>query len=237
MEFSLPLPETHPYAPLLQRYDGSQFINTSGDVAFLYTHNPKLIQQFIDMRSELYAQDPKFVGFREFEHNTVEDYCGNNQVIQVLMLGDRCIGGGMLTFCEKGNSHPLPLEIDLNYGENGTSYSLRNMLPELELHKHAYVEASRMLVHPEFRTNIDYIGTMFANFYHHARDRGVKYFFAMTDKLRCRMYRKVANLYAGTHAHLYNNLQIPDKPFFEGVHMQMMVWDIQDTKVSIYQPK
>jgi hypothetical protein len=228
MKFNLELPDSHPSASALRKYPGSQFISAYKNASFIYTHNPKLIQKFIDLRTELYDKDPKFIGFRDFQQNDVRDYWGDHNVTQVLLDGERCIGGGMLTFCAKGETRLLPLELDLD----NPAYRLKTLLPELALQDIGYVEASRMLVHPDYRNDSEYIGRMFANFYHHARDMQAQYFFAMTDKLRCRMYRKIASLYTGTLATILDHIVLPERPDFEGVKMQIMVWDIQNTHVA-----
>ena len=232
MKLNLQLPSNHASAALMQSYPNSEYINILEGVTFLYTSNPVLIGKFIDLRKELYDKDPKFVGFRNFQDEDISSYIGDNHITQLLMKGDNCIGGGVLTLGGPGQTHLLPLEIDLNIDEPDQPYLLRKMLPELELEKFQYVEASRMLIHPDYRADLRYISTMFVNLYHRARDEKVHYLFAMTDKRRCRMYRKITSVHIGTHANLLTHITLPDRTDFEGVKMQIIVGDIQNTYVK-----
>lgn len=209
------------------------------DVTFVYTKNPQLIERFTTMRRELYDNDDRFVGFREFHHMEYLDYFSRHDYIQLLFKGDRCIGGGRLTLVRPNEHHLLPLEMDLNgdSDEIPPHYTLRMMLPELMLGQNSYVETSRMLVHPDYRNNMQYISLMFVNLYEKARDLNARYFFAMTDKLRCRMYRKIATVNIGKHATLLDKIQIPDRPDFEGIKMQIMVWDTTSLYVKELEPQ
>lgn len=210
-----------------------------GNVRFVFSKNPELIQQFTQMRKELYAQDPRFIGFRDFHHMEYLEYFSAHDHIQLIFDGDKCIGGGRLTLVKPGDTHLLPLEMDLNEdtSEIPPHYQLRYMLPELYLAKESFVEASRMLVHPDYRGDMRYISQMFVNLYEKARELNARYFFAMTDKLRCRMYRKIATVSIGKHATLLDHIHIPDRPDFEGVKMQIMVWDTTDLYVKAFAPR
>lgn len=201
--------------------------NSGRCIHFDFTKDIYRIQQLIMLRQDLHDKDPKLVGFREFKHGGLKDYTDRHHITQVLMDGDECIGGGRLSFSSLEEKQLLPLEIDLAGPDAPADHPLllRNLLPDYPLGEYIYAEASRMLVHPDYRNDWGLISQMFVSIYNKSIECGARYLFAMTDPLRCRMYKKINVVNLNLHAVIFKDLKLPDLPDFEGVPMQLMVWD------------
>ena len=135
----------------------------------------------------------------------------------------------MLTLVMPGEEHLLPLEIDLG----GGAYLLKKMYPELKLETNGYVEVSRMFIHPDYRKTTEYVANMFINSYNQMIKLGARYKFAMTDNLRCRMYRRIGWLYVHKNTMELPPISLPKVKDFEGVKMQIMGWDDKQTAYNI----
>jgi hypothetical protein len=188
----------------------------------------------MQLRSDLYKNDPKFVGFLEFTSNDINDYWGKNNRTQLLMKDGRCVGGGRITHRGKGEKHLLPLEIDLIGNTKSRQYHLQNLLPGIDLGDRGCVEVSRMVVMPECRGDVGHIGSMFLNFFVLGLEMDAEYLFAMTDKIRSRMYRQIANVSVRREGIVFNHLELPDRTYFEGVKMQIVGWDKYNRLNDIY---
>lgn len=203
-------------------------------VRFLFTKDIWYVQKFIELREQLYATDPKFIGFREFKTNELQDYIHPQHYTQLLMIGDRCIGGGRVSHAPPDAIHLLPLELDLCEDMVACPFRLKHLLKELELDKKGAVEVSRMLVAPEYRDDLGLIATMFKNFYLLGLSLNAEYLFAMTDKVRSRMYRRIAHATINRTGVVFSQLDLPDKPYFEGKKMQIIGWDKDDKLKDLY---
>jgi hypothetical protein len=192
-----------------------------------FTRDPAAIQKFMNLRRALYEADPRFVGFREFHRETLDSYILPHHYTLLMWDGDRCIGGGRLTLVKKGEKLPLlPLEQDFMEDMNAAPpFRICDMAKSLHLQKYSYVEASRMLIHPDYRHQPQHIVDLFSLLLRRAQDLGAYYFFAMTDNLRLRLYKKIASVHLGLVGQKLD-VALPDKPVFEGIRMSILMWDI-----------
>lgn len=202
-------------------------------VEFVHTEDKAQLEEFMQLRSDLYKNDPKFIGFREFTTNDIRDYVSKYHRTQLLMKNGKCIGGGRLSLKPKGSRQLLPLEIDLMDKSKDTEYSLSRLLPELDIEQHGCVEVNRMVVSPEYRGNTNIIGNMFLNFFVLGLEMEAEYLFAMTDKLRGRMYRQLARNSVFRDGVEFT-LDLPDRTYFEGVKMYINGWDKYNNLGTIY---
>lgn len=198
---------------------------------FEFTRDETAITRFIDLRQKLYAVDPRFIGFREFHRETIESYTYPHHHTLLMYNHGECIGGGRLTLIKKGEDMPyLPLEQDFMDNINSPPpFRLRDIMPECDFKNYHHVEASRMLVHPDYRHKTECIVKMFTLLFREALDLGAGYFFAMSDLARLRLYKKIATVQFNNIAKIVK-VPLPDKPEFEGLRMHILVWDIRHDK-------
>jgi hypothetical protein len=193
-----------------------------------FTREDSAIEKFINMRQALYEADPRFIGFREFHRETLESYTLPYHHTVLMWDGDKCFGGGRLTLIKKGEDNPfLPLEQDFMDDTVGAPpFRICNLVKEPDLRQFSYVEASRMLIHPEYRHNPQHIVDLFTILLREAQSLGAHYFLAMTDNLRLRLYKKIASVHLGLVGQKLD-ISLPDKPIFEGYKMSILMWDIR----------
>src|SRR5436309_2377054 len=118
------------------------------DYAVRFTRDPDLIGQYKLLRKELYAIDPRFVGFRLFNEIGAENYEDPDDQMLILYNGNRCYGGACLRVSTPQHPVVLDLENDILPDTGKYYFSLRERFPEMELGQFAYAEFNRIVLHP-----------------------------------------------------------------------------------------
>jgi len=183
-------------------------------VQYELTRDPGLLHQYYLMRENMYISVwglDNFHGSHD-AFDEISDIC-------IAKLGNQCIGGGRMTYSSPGHRLLLPME--------GEDFSLTQALPQLELHRHTYLEFSRLAILPEFQyreTSVE----LYDCALRHAIRRGARYGFALAPHLLARKYcQGVSSI--GYKASIRRDVKVPDREEYEGIPMALWVLDFAES--------
>lgn len=213
-----------------------EYVREYRGVEFVFTKEHAQIEKFMQLYADLYKKDPKLIGFRDFCDDELSNYVGERHTTQLLMKNGECIGGARITLRPKGQDFLLPLEMDLADGPDDATYLLKNMLPELDIDS-GCAEVSRLVLAPEYRGDTGYAGSMFLNFFVFGLDVDARYMFVLTDGVRSRMYCKLMKKLGQLDGHIFKNLPVFHRTYFEGVKMRIVGWDKYNRLKEVYTSK
>lgn len=204
---------------------GNQFFLESDDTRYQmrFTRNKKLIADYARLRKRLYASDPRFVGFRIFNDAGAEDYADPNDQMLILHDGRRCLGGACLRISTPEDPVILDLEQDILPSAGKFYFSLRENLPDLELHRHAYAEFNRIVLDPSLRKG-EATRRIFQAVLERCIQFRVRYMFGIGDKVRTRLYRQVYHS-IGLDSRIRDDVNIPIRREYEGKKMYLLAGD------------
>ncbi len=198
-------------------------------IKYIFTDDKKLIQKYIELRENLYKNDPSFKGFRFFDYKEAEDYTKPHVQMLLMFINDRCIGGGCLTISTPEQRVLLPLEEDIGNDTNNKSF-LQSKFPELKLENERYCEFNRVVVDPEFRDG-DCTIQMFHHVIPEAISKSVKYMYGIGDIFRTRLYKKICISEFSMYPTIYNKILIPEKSDYENTKMFIMMGSLDTVKL------
>jgi hypothetical protein len=206
--------------------DVSHLYEDVGDISYevKVTHEPALLNQYKLLRNKLYGIDERFVGFRIFNTIGAEDYDDPNHIMILLTNGNRCYGGARLTISTPQNPMILDLENDILPDPGKYYFSLRERLPELELHQYGYAECSRFALHPSLRTK-QATRAILKSVLSIIEERRIRYLFCIGDRIRTRFYRQIFTTLNQPHMPQLDQVQIPMRPEYEGLKMMLLGGD------------
>src|SRR3989344_5556058 len=121
------------------------------DFTYVFTKDPDLLNQYLEIRQNLYPTDKKFIGFRKFSYLEHEDYSDPKAKMLIVLKGKKCIGGARLTVHTPGSDIKLPLEYDITPENSEKTTSLQEFFPELHLENKTYGEFNRIVMLPQYR--------------------------------------------------------------------------------------
>lgn len=211
---------------------------TYGKSGYFLTQDPKLLELYSMFRKRFLSSDRRGKGFRLFTSKVSEESFLDYGKTLIIKNSGQCLGGALLSVCQKGGKSLLPLELDMMDGVpkcERKKYFIKNMLPNLPLKDSNYGELSRIVLHPNCRDG-RYFSKLIGGIVEEAYRQNLDYLFAITDKLRWRRYNQEAKKFDSSVI-LHDEVDVPMKDDYEGLKMYLINIDIKNAnrdKVSYY---
>jgi len=184
------------------------------DITYQFTHDKNLLDQYFELRKEIYIQDFNLQDFADHEDNFDDKEYTH---ILVVCDGDRVIGGSRVIIHNKNSDIILPIESD--------SFLLKDILPELSLHNKSYSEVNRTVLLPEYRQ-----GKIGEGIVHrvilYSKELGADYLFTVAPKIQARNNRKHCSNLAINFT-IFDNISVPEKPSYRGKRMFLTLTNLQ----------
>ena len=180
------------------------------DFFYQQTSHP-LVQQYFETREKIFIDKWNLKNF----HGEEDEYDIQSHIL-ILHREGRCLGGARLFIREGYSSQFLPME--------ASDFSLKNLLPELDLAHNKYGELSRVVLSEELQTD-NYSAQMYKNIAQKGRECAVRYIFAVAPLLQARKSRMVCRS-QGIWIEDKIDISIPNREIYEGLRMRLSVVDL-----------
>lgn len=189
----------------------SRPVKKIADLTFEFTRDKGLLQQYYNLREEMYT---RVWGLSHF--NAQEDEFDRRSHIVVARRGRQVVGGARLTIHSPRNPLPLPMECE--------EFCLEKLLPkEYGLAHCRYGEFSRLAVLPEF-AGLSY--DFAAQIRRKSIANGLSYTFAISPLPQIRNFRQTANKLKLT-SEVLRDIHVPPKDGYDG-EMYLLMIDLRD---------
>ncbi|MDG1286865.1 MAG: GNAT family N-acyltransferase [Rickettsiales bacterium] len=182
------------------------------ELTYEFTKDPALLHQYYVLRSLVFARTHGV----DFEKE--EDSFDTKSDTLIVRAGNQVLGGVRMTF-----SHPdKPTQLSMEkYG-----VKLQENLPELELAKNGYCEASRMAILEEYQTN-DITTAFIRLMFQHCHSLGIKYAFSMSPNSLHRLYR-ITSRKLDYICRVVDNIHFPHNiDGIEGNGFKLLLFDVE----------
>lgn len=217
-----------------QHRPGRSERKTSDGVDLTFTRDRYLISQYKRLRKSMYEIDPRFVGFRFFNDAHAEYYEDPDDQMLIVQHDGEVMGGGCLRISTPQRPIMLDLENDILPEPGKFYFSLRDRFPELELHRYAFAEFNRIVLHPSLRKG-HVTRQMFKLVLQRCIEYRVRYMFATSDRVRTRLYKQI--YHDAGEGGVRKDVDIAMRDEYEGVKMYLMIGDMKMHHITPRDPE
>lgn len=189
-------------------------VGTNETISYHFTHDTNLLDQYFELRKNIYIQDFNLQDFSDHEDNYDDKEYTH---ILVICDGNRVIGGARIIVHQRNSDEILPIESEF--------FRLKDTFPNLSLHNKSYSEVNRTVLLPEYRQGK--IGEEIVRLCAlKSKLCGADYLFTVAPKVQARNNRKhCSNL--GINFTIFENISVPEKPSYRGKRMFLTLTNLQ----------
>jgi hypothetical protein len=192
-------------------------------LSYEFTREDALLKQYFEIREKVYVETFNLADFSTHYDNY--DYHTNTDVL-VVKCNEKVIGGSRLTFHYQNNDLRLPMEDE--------DFLLEEILPDFNLKKKIYAEITRMAVLPEYRKGREVGDLIIGLQVSQAIYKGAEHLFTVAPAIQSRNNRRRFN-HLGYPTEIRQDINVPDKPAYEGRSMYLSITEIKNQMPAISQ--
>jgi hypothetical protein len=185
-----------------------------GEIEFFFSKNRTLIGEYAKVRDEVY-QEQFALPTAAIIHDDY-DFQPSTDIL-IVKHHDRVIGGARIIFRLRGSDTLMPFEFE--------GFKLPDVLPGLGLDDKCYCEVDRTILFREYREG-ELGREIVRQSAYHAKVRGADFLFTVCPLVQARNYKLHCSS-LGIHFDIRKDIEVPDRPAFNGKRMWLTVTDLK----------
>jgi len=183
------------------------------EIEFFFSREKEVLNEYFKVRDAVYLEQFNLPN-ADILHDAYDDKPYTEFII--IKHGKKIIGGGRLIFHFLGTDTLLPFEAE--------NFLLKNILPELDLGNKSYLGVDRVALLKDYRHG-DTGREIIRLSDYRGQELGINYIFTVNPPIQARLNKRHCSA-LGFDFHIRTDIEIPDKPSFNGKKMLLTTADL-----------